>query len=282
MFFKKSKKTVSNVFIEGLECRQFLSADPSVIEVPMAQPPVDELLDPSVIYQSGLAGDGAMNDGGLMDPSISYQSGLGEVGIDPMADDGIVTTDNVNTNDGNVDGSLDGVDPIIYQTSGGGIQTFGGPRNTDGIQPNQRNLTAKNNRAHKHGAWNGMHANAAKGAGRRNVNNAAKTPIVANGGKSFNAVLNQAFTKNIGTFHAQTVDVIFNAKIKWGDGTKSIGTLTGGIAAGGDFQVFGTHKYANTGVYQVKIQVTSAIKGNHRVSHPFATVKSIATVTALT
>jgi hypothetical protein len=69
----------------------------------------------------------------------------------------------------------------------------------------------------------------------------------------------QKFTAVIASFHQPTVDVIFTAKINWGDGTTSVGTITGDGSANGNWQVTGTHMYKKTGVYKVHTYVYSRI-----------------------
>ncbi len=72
----------------------------------------------------------------------------------------------------------------------------------------------------------------------------------------------QPFTATLGKFKYFTLDVILTAKIIWGDGTTSVGTLSGGDLAGGNWTITGTHTYAKTGTYTVHATVYSQVAGS--------------------
>lgn len=66
-----------------------------------------------------------------------------------------------------------------------------------------------------------------------------------------------SFSAIVGTFTDGNVDALasdFNAAINWGDGTAGMGTVT--TVGPGQFQVTGTHVYAQAGSYSASVQVT--------------------------
>lgn len=72
---------------------------------------------------------------------------------------------------------------------------------------------------------------------------------------------NQKFTAKLGTFHLKVIDLALSAKVDWGDGTHSAGVIEGSYATG-DWYVEGTHKYAHTGTYDVKVQILTKLIGS--------------------
>ncbi len=70
------------------------------------------------------------------------------------------------------------------------------------------------------------------------------------------------FTATLGKFNYFTLDVILSAKINWGDGHITTGTLTGGDLANGNWKVTGTHTYGHTGLYTVHADVYSKVAGS--------------------
>ena len=72
------------------------------------------------------------------------------------------------------------------------------------------------------------------------------------------------FSATLGKFNQFTLDIIFTAKINWGDShVNTPGTLTGGDLAQGNWTVTGTHKYAHNGTYKVTVDVFSQIAPGH-------------------
>jgi hypothetical protein len=78
--------------------------------------------------------------------------------------------------------------------------------------------------------------------------NIAEAPIVATGGFLINAVETQSFTATVATFTdtggPENATLDYSATIDWGDGTTSIGTISG-PDQNGVFTVTGTHAYAD-------------------------------------
>ena len=283
---QKSAKVAAVCLIEGLESRQFLTVttDTTVpTDVIMSDPgvivglPIDTGTTDTGSTDSGSTDGGIMTDptlnsdptGSLMDPS---SDGSGTVDV-PVTDPTDIPTDVFN-----------GTDPVVYQS---GIETLNGgvtPRNTGNISPNQRNLHGSNaNHKNHRGAWNGLNSssNSVHAANNRksNVKSAAKkAPTQSTGGVTFTAVATRKFTQQVGSFNQQTVDIIFTAKISWGDGTTSNATMSGGLLNGGNFTVNGIHTYAKTGTYQVTTQVFSSVAPNTKLKFKSLTIQSIATV----
>lgn len=72
---------------------------------------------------------------------------------------------------------------------------------------------------------------------------------------AFNASAGVSSQYQVATFHdtnpsSQSADFI--ARIVWGDGTVSMGTVSG---SGGDYAVSGTHQYSNAGNYPVRVMI---------------------------
>src|SRR5947207_556685 len=72
---------------------------------------------------------------------------------------------------------------------------------------------------------------------------------------------NQKFTAKLGTFHLKVIDLALSAKVDWGDGTHSDGVIEGSYATG-DWYVEGTHKYAHSGTYDVKVHILTKLIGS--------------------
>jgi hypothetical protein len=70
------------------------------------------------------------------------------------------------------------------------------------------------------------------------------------------------FTATLGKFNYFTLDVILTAKINWGDGVTTTGTLTGGDLAKGNWTLTGTHEYGYAGTYIIHAQVYSQVAGS--------------------
>jgi len=82
----------------------------------------------------------------------------------------------------------------------------------------------------------------------------AKSLKPSGGGVELTETANQKFTAKLGEFQYRTVDLILNAEINWGDGTKSAGKLVGSYATG-KYYVQGTHTYSHTGKYKVDVKI---------------------------
>jgi hypothetical protein len=89
----------------------------------------------------------------------------------------------------------------------------------------------------------------------------APANVPTSGGVTFTAVAGQSFTQNLGGFHFFNVDLLLTPHISWGDGTASVGDLGGGLLAGGDYTVTGTHTYAHAGQYKIHVVVNSSLFG---------------------
>jgi hypothetical protein len=74
------------------------------------------------------------------------------------------------------------------------------------------------------------------------------------GGTILSKTAGQSFTAKLGEFHQKVSDLTLTAKILWGDGTTSEGTIEGSYATG-DWYVEGTHSYAKKGIYTVTVKV---------------------------
>ncbi len=80
-------------------------------------------------------------------------------------------------------------------------------------------------------------------------------PISATGGTTFIASAPATITGTLTTFtDPQTTDTAsqFSATVNWGDGTSTIGTITGG---NGSFAVMGSHTYGTGGSFPVSIAI---------------------------
>jgi hypothetical protein len=76
------------------------------------------------------------------------------------------------------------------------------------------------------------------------------------------------FTVTLAKFNQFTLDVYFTAKISWGDGTVTTGTVTGGDLSQGNWQVQGTHKFTKVGTQAVHVSVYSHVVGSKFVGTP--------------
>jgi hypothetical protein len=81
------------------------------------------------------------------------------------------------------------------------------------------------------------------------------------GGVTLTEVAGQAFKAKVGSFDFRNVDLILSATIDWGDGTHSVGTITGNFATG-EYNVIGSHTYAKTGQFSVHVKVLSRLAGS--------------------
>ena len=72
------------------------------------------------------------------------------------------------------------------------------------------------------------------------------------------------FTANLGKFNYSSIDIILKARINWGDGKVTTGTLknTGGLASG-HYTIVGSHKYGSAGTYNVKVKVLTYLAGSN-------------------
>jgi hypothetical protein len=100
------------------------------------------------------------------------------------------------------------------------------------------------------------------------------------GGVTLTETAGKKFTARLGSFDFLSIDLLVSAKIEWGDGITSAGDLHGGLLAGGEFNVFGTHTYAKPGTYKVHIIVQTRLVGQTLPSGTaadfFSTIKVIA------
>jgi hypothetical protein len=75
--------------------------------------------------------------------------------------------------------------------------------------------------------------------------------------------VDKPFTAVLGQFNQFTLDIIFTAKINWGDGHVNYpGTLSGGDLANGNWVVSGSHTYGAVGTYLVHAYVYSKVAGS--------------------
>jgi hypothetical protein len=86
------------------------------------------------------------------------------------------------------------------------------------------------------------------------------------------------FTATLGKFTYFTLDIILTAKITWGDGTTTVGTLNGGDLAQGNWTLTGTHTYAKTGTYTVHATVYSQVAGSKLTPSKFEDFTTLITV----
>jgi hypothetical protein len=102
----------------------------------------------------------------------------------------------------------------------------------------------------------------------------AESDSLTGHGATISATQNQSFTATVATFTDTNVANIpgdFTATINWGDGTTSLGTVTGG---NGTFSVSGTHTYASIMSFAVSVVMTDDGSGTAT-----ATANSTAIVT---
>jgi hypothetical protein len=84
--------------------------------------------------------------------------------------------------------------------------------------------------------------------------------------RTFAAPPGASFTTTVATFTDTLTTAVagdFTATIDWGDATTSAGTVSGG---GGSFQVSGTHTYAGTGTFAVKVTLSDDAPGTATAS----------------
>jgi hypothetical protein len=74
-----------------------------------------------------------------------------------------------------------------------------------------------------------------------------------------------SFTATLGTFEGTSLfGPIFTAKINWGDGVTSAGTIKDGAANQDNWTITGTHTYAHTGTYIVNVYLYSQVPAAHQ------------------
>lgn len=98
-------------------------------------------------------------------------------------------------------------------------------------------------------------------------------PPITAAGTPVSAVEGAAFSGQVATFTDPDISATreeYAATIEWGDGTSTIGTVSG---SGGSFAVSGEHTYADEGSYEVKVAINDT--DNSAIS---ATTTSTATV----
>jgi hypothetical protein len=103
------------------------------------------------------------------------------------------------------------------------------------------------------------------------------------GGVSIVEGANHKFTAKVGSFDFRPLDIVIDhTTIDWGDGTTSNGNAvqTGAIFSG-EYNVFGTHTYAKTGIYKVHVVVHTRLAGSKLVSGTAADFFSKITVVEL-
>jgi hypothetical protein len=91
--------------------------------------------------------------------------------------------------------------------------------------------------------------------------------IASPGGVTVQATAAVPFTAAVGSFSSTLSSLNMTATIHWGDGTTSLGRIVAepvadpstSPIAGGRFEVFGTHTYANARSYLVNVVVTSTV-----------------------
>jgi hypothetical protein len=81
------------------------------------------------------------------------------------------------------------------------------------------------------------------------------------GGVTLTETAGKPFKATLGSFDFRNVDLLLSATIDWGDGTHSVGTVTGDLATG-ELNVVAAHTYAKTGTYQVHVKVLSHLAGS--------------------
>jgi hypothetical protein len=100
------------------------------------------------------------------------------------------------------------------------------------------------------------------------------------GGVTLTETAGKKFTAVLGFFDFVSIDLLLSAKIDWGDGTGSVGSLSGGLLAHGEWNVSGTHTYAKAGTYKVHIIVQTRLVGQTLPSGTaadfFSTIKVVA------
>jgi hypothetical protein len=87
----------------------------------------------------------------------------------------------------------------------------------------------------------------------------AAPPVNSSGGVTIDATAGSSFTANLGSFSAIAPATGLRARISWGDGTFSAGQLLVQGPVGVDvinFSVWGTHTYAQAGIYPIHIVVS--------------------------
>jgi uncharacterized repeat protein (TIGR01451 family) len=104
----------------------------------------------------------------------------------------------------------------------------------------------------------------------------SEQPITA-AGVSISATEGQLFTGTVATFTDPSTSSIatdYSATIDWGDGTSSLGTVSG---SGGAFTVSGSHTYVEEGTFPVKVTITDVDNSsNTAVANSTATVSDAA------
>ena len=74
------------------------------------------------------------------------------------------------------------------------------------------------------------------------------------GGRTLTETAGKKFTARLGEVTVKVVDLVLDAVISWGDGTKSAGRMIGSYATG-EYYIEGTHTYAHSGLYNVEVKV---------------------------
>jgi hypothetical protein len=110
-------------------------------------------------------------------------------------------------------------------------------------------------------------------------------PVNSTGGVTFHEAPAVEFTASVGTFITLAPATNLQASITWGDGTSSIGTVTSAGVIGIDeiqFEVDGTHTYANVGTYAIHVVVYKPGPTPTSVTRLITTVDSTAIVASAT
>lgn len=208
----------------------------------------------------------------VLSPGIPFEP-LVPINVDST--DTTSTTDD-NSSDPTADGSVTATDvasgPIMYDLASSNVapstMSAGG----------QHSVPAGTfQSANRIGAFTRMSAGRKLAVASPSVKHAHAALQPANGGVTFTATKKVAFTKVVGGFNHPSVDQIYKAKISWGDGHSSIGTVTG-TPATGNFNITGTHTYKKSGQFAVKVTVYSSIVGGH-ITAKLTQFTSVANVT---
>lgn len=89
-------------------------------------------------------------------------------------------------------------------------------------------------------------------------------------GTSFSAVKGSTFTTRVATFTGVGGVDNYTASIRWGDGTRSAGTI---VSTSSGFAVRGTHRYTSRGTYSVVVRITQRSSGVAKLAYSTATVR---------
>jgi hypothetical protein len=278
--------------IEELESRRMLSAATGVSSDPIIVPEPLIPIDVPVTLPDGSGGNGTVD--GTVDATGDGSSGgaidyTGDPGSDPgMPVDVTGNAEGAATDPG---GIADGTTPI--PTDAVTLAGTALPVSTSAPKASPKSTA----HAAKHHAANGTFqsthpigantiaslrtAERLSSKSTRTAHSKTAAParaILPTGdGINFNATAKKQFSGSVGGSFGPTVDIVYTAKINWGDGHTSTGAVDGLLTIG-DRHVTGAHTYAKAGTYAVRVTVIGQIVGSKLKGTP-ATFTSVATVT---